>query len=78
MNYHKGQRSSVGIDVKCECGKLLGIEKPTGIEVKCRGCKRVVLIEPKGGRDVICGQTNNSVFVANNSPTDNRCICQDR
>ena len=51
MNNHKGQRSSTGIDVKCECGKLLGIEKPTGIEVKCRGCKRVILIESKGGQN---------------------------
>ena len=29
---------------RCECGNLLAKMVPDGIEVKCRRCKRIVLI----------------------------------
>jgi phage FluMu protein Com len=29
---------------RCECGSLLAKMAPEGIEVKCRRCKRIVLI----------------------------------
>lgn len=29
---------------RCECGSLLAKMAPAGIEVKCRRCKRIVLI----------------------------------
>ncbi len=29
---------------RCECGNLLAKMAPEGIEVKCRRCKRIVLI----------------------------------
>ena len=31
-------------DSRCECGNLLARLTPRGVEVKCRRCKRVVLL----------------------------------
>ncbi|HEV7735192.1 MAG TPA: hypothetical protein VGR62_23680 [Candidatus Binatia bacterium] len=42
-------------DSRCECGNLLARLTPRGVEVKCRRCKRVVLLpisleeDEKGG-----------------------------
>jgi phage FluMu protein Com len=42
-------------DARCECGNLLARLTPRGVEVKCRRCKRVVLLpitpseDEKGG-----------------------------
>jgi hypothetical protein len=33
-------------DVRCTCGNLLARQGPRGIEIKCRRCKRVVLVVP--------------------------------
>ncbi len=40
-------------DVRCTCGNLLARRTARGIEIKCRRCKRVVLVVPltRGPRD---------------------------
>jgi phage FluMu protein Com len=37
-------------DSRCECGNLLARLTPRGVEVKCRRCKRVVLL-PIGSKE---------------------------
>jgi hypothetical protein len=32
-------------DVRCSCGSLLARRQPDAIEIKCRRCKRVLVIE---------------------------------
>ncbi len=36
--------AAVTRDSRCECGNLLARLTPRGVEVKCRRCKRVVLL----------------------------------
>jgi hypothetical protein len=36
-------------DVRCSCGNLLARRTARGIEIKCRRCKRVVLVVPLTG-----------------------------
>ena len=31
-------------DARCECGSLLARVTPRGVELKCRRCKRIVVI----------------------------------
>lgn len=31
-------------DLRCTCGQLMAKWRPDGLEVKCQGCKRMVLI----------------------------------
>jgi phage FluMu protein Com len=38
-------------DCRCACGNLLARLTPRGIEVKCRRCKRVVLLTVESDRD---------------------------
>lgn len=38
-------------DCRCPCGNLLARITPRGIEVKCRRCKRVVLLDPTEEQD---------------------------
>lgn len=37
-------RSTQAEQCRCECGSLLAKVVPEGIEVKCRRCKRIVVI----------------------------------
>jgi phage FluMu protein Com len=37
-------RSAHAEQCRCECGSLLAKVVPEGIEVKCRRCKRIVVI----------------------------------
>jgi phage FluMu protein Com len=39
-----GDRIVLPEQCRCECGNLLAKMAPEGIEVKCRRCKRIVLI----------------------------------
>ena len=32
------------VDCRCDCGNLLARRGPTGVELKCRRCKRLVVI----------------------------------
>ncbi len=36
---------AVEIDVRCGCGSLLARWTPAGLELKCRRCKRQVLVQ---------------------------------
>ena len=38
------------VDIRCECHNLLAKDNNGKIEILCRKCKRVVIIEPKGGQ----------------------------
>lgn len=41
-------------DVRCACGNLLALRTARGVEIKCRRCKRTVLVLPTdatAGRD---------------------------
>lgn len=33
----------------CDCGALLGRLTPEGVEIKCRRCKRLVLVKLESG-----------------------------
>jgi len=35
---------------RCVCGSLLARLTPHGVELKCRRCKRIVLVRWEGGR----------------------------
>jgi phage FluMu protein Com len=37
-------KSSRSTDARCACGSLLARVTPRGIELKCRRCKRIVVI----------------------------------
>jgi len=37
-------RSCEGDELRCHCGSLVGRVTPNGIELKCRRCKRVLVI----------------------------------
>jgi phage FluMu protein Com len=39
-----GDRMVLPEQCRCECGNLLAKMAPEGIEMKCRRCKRIVLI----------------------------------
>ena len=39
-----GNQLALPEQCRCECGNLLAKMAPDGIEVKCRRCKRIVLI----------------------------------
>jgi len=39
-----GDRMVLPKPYRCECGNLLARMAPEGIEMKCRRCKRIVLI----------------------------------
>lgn len=45
----KGEGAPQGFEIRCECGSLLARWTPTGLELKCRRCKRRVLV-PFDGR----------------------------
>lgn len=34
--------------LRCTCGSLLARYVPGGIELKCRRCKRTVIVSPEG------------------------------
>jgi phage FluMu protein Com len=34
----------VGSEARCECGQLVAKLRPDGVELKCKRCKRIVLI----------------------------------
>ena len=36
-------------DVRCECGRLMARRTSAGIELKCRRCKRVVVVPTPPG-----------------------------
>jgi hypothetical protein len=36
--------AAVGRDVRCDCGSLLARWTPAGLELKCRRCKRHVVV----------------------------------
>ena len=42
----KGSESAAGkgVDARCHCGNLLARLTARGIEIKCRRCKRIMLI----------------------------------
>jgi phage FluMu protein Com len=42
------RRSPDGREVRCECGNLLARVVANGVELKCRRCKRTVLIPLDG------------------------------
>jgi hypothetical protein len=47
------KRQPVGgaADLRCTCGSLMARQTTTGIELKCRRCKRIVVLPlPAGGR----------------------------
>jgi len=39
-----GQRASAKRETRCECGQLMAKLHRDGIELKCKRCKRIVLI----------------------------------
>ena len=43
MNSRRNER-----EVRCPCGSLLARVTPQGVELKCRRCKRVVLVVTQG------------------------------
>ncbi len=46
MNSRRNER-----EVRCPCGSLMARVTPQGVELKCRRCKRVVLVlTPGAGR----------------------------
>jgi hypothetical protein len=45
---HKGRKSEPSKDedeVRCSCGSLLARRQEEAIEIKCRRCKRILIIE---------------------------------
>lgn len=34
----------LGSEARCECGQLVAKLRPAGVELKCKRCKRIVLI----------------------------------
>ncbi|MGH0035568.1 MAG: hypothetical protein ACQGVK_11140 [Myxococcota bacterium] len=36
-------------DCRCECGSLLARRVENGFEIKCRGCKRLIVLSPEPG-----------------------------
>lgn len=47
---------NVSGDVRCGCGSMLAILKSNGLELKCRKCKRIVLISfPRGTKLTVAG-----------------------
>ena len=43
-----GTATEGGSEVRCECGALIAVRTPRGLEVKCRRCRRrIVLIDPR-------------------------------
>ena len=45
---HKGRKSEPSNgedDVRCDCGSLLARRQEEAIEIKCRRCKRILVIE---------------------------------
>jgi hypothetical protein len=49
----RGRRvTAVAADCRCACGKLIARATPAGLELKCRGCKRVITVSssPAGWR----------------------------
>ena len=44
-------------DIRCECHNLLAKDNNGKIEILCRKCKRLVLIESKGGRNEHIGDS---------------------
>lgn len=43
-----GARCAADEDLRCGCGSLIAIRTPGGIEIKCRRCRRVLLVAPDG------------------------------
>ncbi len=43
MNSHRNEH-----EVRCHCGSLMARVTAQGVELKCRRCKRVVLVVPQG------------------------------
>ncbi len=39
-------------ETRCECGQLVAILRPEGVELKCKRCKRLVLIPYTFTREV--------------------------
>jgi hypothetical protein len=38
-------------ELRCGCGSLMARRTPEGLELKCRRCKRVVVVPVDGARD---------------------------
>ena len=36
-------------ECRCECGKLMARTTPHGLELKCRGCKRIITVSFDAG-----------------------------
>jgi hypothetical protein len=43
-------RGEDSMDVRCDCGSLMARVTTSGIELKCRRCKRVVLVATNDAR----------------------------
>lgn len=46
-----GDGRSEARDARCDCGNLLARLTARGVEVKCRRCKRIVVIPLESGPD---------------------------
>ena len=48
MSEDQGRTDGAGHDVtselRCSCGSLLAVWRPEGLEIKCRRCKRTLLV----------------------------------
>jgi len=41
-------------DARCECGQLIAKLRPDGVELKCKRCKRIVVVPySMAGRDAV-------------------------
>jgi hypothetical protein len=38
-------------ELRCGCGSLMARRTASGLELKCRRCKRVIVVPLDGGRD---------------------------
>lgn len=44
-----GRRSGLHCDLRCGCGSLLARRVASGVELKCRRCKRTLVLPLVGG-----------------------------
>jgi len=56
-----GRRAADGRESRCICGSLLARLTEEGVELKCRRCKRIVLVRwSQGGRRSLPGASHDS------------------
>jgi hypothetical protein len=53
---HTASRADDACDCRCTCGSLLARLVPGGVEVKCRRCKRTLVVPLAGGPEPAVAQ----------------------